>query len=171
MAEIVWTTPAFLVLEALPEDTAFGIIRQTDLLRKFPQMGSQLSSRFRSLQNYRQLVFRRRLRVIYEYNELENCVYLLLIQDCRQKLPTARDLKRDKGADDELSSFVIRHRLVFSRLLKINGKVPHVCPLCCGRKANMTIFPFPYAVSTSAAFPFRYFSPSIQPDSKASFSA
>jgi hypothetical protein len=100
MAEIVWTTPAFLALEALAEDTAFGIIRQTDLLRQFPEMGSLLSSRFRSLQNYRQLVYRRRLRVIYEYDEPENCVYLLLIQGCRQKLPTGRDLKRKQDDDN-----------------------------------------------------------------------
>lgn len=102
MADIVWTTPAFKRLESLPDEAAFGIIRLTDHLRNSPKMGAPLPSRFRALRNYRQLIFRSRFRVIYEYDELENCSYLLLIQDCRQKLPSPRGLKRDIGDQEEL---------------------------------------------------------------------
>jgi len=59
----------------------------------------------------------------------------------------------------------------FSKVLKINGNVPNVCPRCCGRNAKSTIFPFPYETSASAALPLRYFSPSIHPDRSASLSA
>jgi len=42
-----------------------------------------------------------------------------------------------------------------SRALNRNRKVPHVCPRCCGRNANITIFPLPSGTSTRAAFPFK----------------
>lgn len=100
MAEIVWTLPAFRSLETLPESIAFGIIRQTDLLRRFPEMGSPLLARFKSLRAYRQLVFHRRFRVVYRYDQLENCVFICAVQNCRQKLPTARQLKRAEKEGD-----------------------------------------------------------------------
>jgi len=96
MVDVTWTSPAFLVLETLPEEIAFGMIRQTDLLSSFPEMGSRLPSTFKSLQRYRQLIFRRRFRLLYECDEPENCVYILTVQNCRQRLPTARDLKRQE---------------------------------------------------------------------------
>lgn len=100
MADIVWTTPAFLALEKLPEEIAFGIIRQTDYLRRFPQMGSTLLSRFKSLRRYRQLIYRRQFRIIYLYKEREDSVYIVSIQDCRRKLPTAQELKKAENLDD-----------------------------------------------------------------------
>jgi len=73
---------------------AFEIVRRVDALEKFPAMGARLESRFAALAGCRQIVVRRKFRVIYHYDEIENCIYILAIQDCRQRLPSARDLKR-----------------------------------------------------------------------------
>ncbi|MGH9945712.1 MAG: hypothetical protein ACRD6X_00755 [Pyrinomonadaceae bacterium] len=101
MADIVWTSPAFLVLEALPQEIAFGIIRLVDRFEDFPKMGSPLLQASRSHEKYRQLIFRRRFRAIYEFDESENCVYILNLQNCRQKFPTARQLRRNRLAEDD----------------------------------------------------------------------
>ena len=65
---IEWTIPAFVPLEALPEALAFAIVERVDLLMSFPEIGSPLESRFPSLRPCRQLVIKRRHRVIYEYD-------------------------------------------------------------------------------------------------------
>lgn len=101
MVDLVWTSPAFLVLETLSEKIAFGIVRHVDHLREFPEIGSKVRVRSKSMVKFRQLIFRRKFRVIYEFDEYEKCVYVLNLQDCRQKLPTARDLKRERP-DGEL---------------------------------------------------------------------
>jgi mRNA-degrading endonuclease RelE of RelBE toxin-antitoxin system len=93
---IQWTGPAFRELEVLPEKLAFDIIRKTDLLASFPELGPDLGSRFRKLAGLRQLLINRRWRVIYEFDEDEGTVWILAAQSCRQKLPTARSLVRRK---------------------------------------------------------------------------
>ena len=100
MADLVWTSPAFLVLEALPQNVAFGIVRHVDYLREFPEMGPSLLARSKSMAKFRQLIFRRKFRVIYEFDEYEKCVYILNLQNCRQKFPTARDLKRERAGGE-----------------------------------------------------------------------
>jgi mRNA-degrading endonuclease RelE of RelBE toxin-antitoxin system len=87
--QIELTERAFAFLESLAEPIAFELFRRIDRLSVFPDLGSPLETRFR------QLVYKRRIRVIYEYDIEENCVYILAIQNCRQKLPRPRDLKRD----------------------------------------------------------------------------
>lgn len=93
---IQWTTPAFKELELLPEKLAFDIIRKTDLLTAFPELGPDLGSRFKQLKGLRQLLINRRWRVIYEYETDNSTVWILTVQNCRQKLPTARNLVRRK---------------------------------------------------------------------------
>lgn len=86
---------AFAVLESLPEITAFDLFSKLDKLAQFPQMGSPLGPRFPDLEGFRQLVYKRRLRIIYEFDEHDNIVYVLVIQNCKQKLPAPRELKRN----------------------------------------------------------------------------
>jgi len=95
MTRIEWTIQAFAALEILPQSVAFGIIRQVDLLQSFPEMGVPLRSRFKSLRKYRQLIYRRRYRIVYDFDSAGEVVYIMAVQSCRQKLPPARDLKRD----------------------------------------------------------------------------
>lgn len=97
MIAVEWTSRSFLVIESLPQEIAFGIIRRIDLLLKFPQMGVRLKSRYSSLNHCRQLIINRNFRVIYDFDETESCIYILAIQNCRQKLPSPRDLKRDES--------------------------------------------------------------------------
>ncbi|MEK7724935.1 MAG: hypothetical protein AAB336_11330 [Acidobacteriota bacterium] len=97
MIQIEWTSRAFSVLETLPQEFAFEIIRQVDYLPQLPQLGVNLSSRFPSLSGYRQLIIKRKYRVIYDYDEFENRIYILAVQNCRQQLPSTRDLKRKEG--------------------------------------------------------------------------
>jgi plasmid stabilization system protein ParE len=94
MIDIEWTTPAFAQLEALPQAVAFEIIRHVDLLAAFPQMGAPLEVRFPALRGYRQLVVKRQYRAVYEFDEHAQTIYVLAVQNCRQKLPARRDLKR-----------------------------------------------------------------------------
>jgi len=101
MADVIWASAAFLVLETLPQATAFGIVRQVDYLRRFPEMGSQII-RPRRMSKYRQLIYKRTYRTIYRFDELNNCVRVLNIQNCRQKLPTAEQLKRAVKDEGEL---------------------------------------------------------------------
>jgi mRNA-degrading endonuclease RelE of RelBE toxin-antitoxin system len=99
MVRLEWTSPAFLVLETLPQTVAFDIVRRVDLLPVFPKMGAKFDSRFPTLRGYRQIIVKRNYRVIYDFDEFENRIYILSVQHCRQKLPSARDLKR-KEADE-----------------------------------------------------------------------
>ncbi|MDQ3320960.1 MAG: type II toxin-antitoxin system RelE/ParE family toxin [Acidobacteriota bacterium] len=100
MIRIEWASRAFLVLETLPQAIAFEIIHRVDLLPKFPEMGAKIDSRFQSLKGYRQIIVKSRYRVIYDFDEIENRIYILAVQNCRQEFPSTRDLKR-KASDDE----------------------------------------------------------------------
>lgn len=100
MIQIEWTSRAFLVLEELPQEIAFDIIRRIDLLPKFPAMGAKFESRFVSLASYRQIIIKRTYRVIYDFDEFENRIYVLVIQHCRQQLPAMRDLKRTESENE-----------------------------------------------------------------------
>ena len=102
MAEVKWTTPAFRQIEQLPASLAFTIIDRVDLLGSFPEMGARLTSRSKTLTNCRQLIIDRSYRVIYEVEEvgLRQTVFILAVQHCRQRLPSARELKR-RIADQE----------------------------------------------------------------------
>jgi mRNA-degrading endonuclease RelE of RelBE toxin-antitoxin system len=100
MAEIEWTSRAFGVLETLPQAIAFEIIRQVDYLQQFPNLGVNLSSRFVSLKDYRQIIIKRKYRVIYDYDDFEKMIYIVAVQDCRQQLPSPRDLKRQQASEE-----------------------------------------------------------------------
>ena len=101
MIDIQWTTPAFARLEALPQAVAFGIIRQVDLLAVFPHLGAPLEIRFPALRGYRLLVVKRQYRAVYEFDEHAQTVYVLAVQNCRQRLPARRDLKRRPSNEDD----------------------------------------------------------------------
>lgn len=98
MARIEWTSRAFAVLENLPQEIAFETIRQLDALAVFPELGVKMESRFPTLKHFRQLIIKRKYRVIYDFDRFENRIYILAVQNCRQQLPSPRDLKRK---DDE----------------------------------------------------------------------
>src|SRR4029453_2474236 len=49
---------------------------------------------------------------------------------------------------------------------QISGKVPQLCPRCCGRKANKITRPLPSGTSARAICPRRRSSPSNQPERK-----
>ena len=100
-AEVEWTDPAFAKLEALPPHLAFDIVRRVDLLAALPEMGLALRSLYPQLQNCRQLIVERSRRVIYEYRQSRRIVYVLDVQHCRQRLPTAAELKHALGEDAE----------------------------------------------------------------------
>lgn len=91
---IQWSSPAFRELERLSPNLAFDIIRKTDLLATFPEMGPELESRFERLSGLRQLIINRRWRIVYEIDEKASNVWILAVQNCRQQLPPARTLKR-----------------------------------------------------------------------------
>lgn len=101
MAEIEWTIPAFESLEKLPQMVAFEIVRRVDLLANFPESGTLLQSELPLFKQCRQLVIKRKYRVVYEFDEFEDTIYVLAVQNCRQKLPSARDLKRQMPTDDD----------------------------------------------------------------------
>ena len=96
MIHIQWTNKAFNELENLQQKISFEIIRQVDLLINFPEMGALLETNFPSLKGLRQLVIQRRWRVIYDFDDYEKTVYILAVQNCRQKIPSLRDLQRRK---------------------------------------------------------------------------
>lgn len=100
MTIVNWTSPAFLVLETLPYAIALGIFRKSEMLGKFPQMGGPLPSDRKAYAKYRQLVYRSTHRIIYEFDEAENIIYVVAIQNCKQKLPSPRQLKRQMPDDD-----------------------------------------------------------------------
>lgn len=94
MVEIEWSSLAFDQLEALPEALAFEVVRRTDLLASFPEMGISLKTHYQTSYNYRQLIVKRNHRVIYRYDAESSLIYILTVQHCRQQLPSARDLRR-----------------------------------------------------------------------------
>lgn len=91
---------AFAVLESLPQAVAFDIFSKLDRLSAFPQMGSPLGARFPRLNRFRQIIYKGWLRIIYEFDEVDETVYILAIQDCRRKMPTARELDKAKSRGD-----------------------------------------------------------------------
>ena len=101
MIDLIWTSAAFVVLETLPQATAFGIIRHADHLSRFPKMGVQVSS-LKHKSNYRQLIFRKQYRIIYRSDDVENCIRIVHLHNCRQKFPTVRQLNRAFRDDGEL---------------------------------------------------------------------
>jgi mRNA-degrading endonuclease RelE of RelBE toxin-antitoxin system len=92
-AEIDWAAPAFRKLEELPESKAFDIVRRVDVLAAFPEMGVSLRSRYAQLGNCRQLIVGGSYRVVYEYDADSGLVYILDVQHCRGRLPTAAELR------------------------------------------------------------------------------
>jgi mRNA-degrading endonuclease RelE of RelBE toxin-antitoxin system len=100
MIFIQWTNTAFNELEILPPEVSFEIIRRVDFLAQYPEMGALLEIRFPRLQGFRQLIIKRKIRVIYQINEDEETIYILAVQNCRQKFPPTRDLKRQKSQTD-----------------------------------------------------------------------
>ena len=101
MIQIEWTSRAFTALENLPQTIAFDIVERVDLLWKFPQIGAKFDNRLSALKGYRQIVVKRNYRVIYDYDEPENRIYILAVQHCRQTLPAGRDLKRQETDEDQ----------------------------------------------------------------------
>ncbi len=93
MPVIEWTIPAFAQLEGLPQAVAFEIISRVDLLETFPEMGVSFQSVFPELGNCRQLIIKRNYRVLYEFDEVENSLIILVVQHCRQQLPTSTEMK------------------------------------------------------------------------------
>lgn len=102
ITDIEYSSTAFLSLEALPQQVSFSIVTLIDYLRANPEMGKIVNIRNAPPRQYRMLVFRRTHRVIYEYDRTTNSVFVGYVQDCRQKLPKGRDLKRDYSRDEEL---------------------------------------------------------------------
>jgi mRNA-degrading endonuclease RelE of RelBE toxin-antitoxin system len=99
--EVEWTNPAFTKLETLPEHLAFEIVHRVDALAAFPEMGLSLRSLYPELLNCRQLILSSSYRVIYEYNLGERTVYILDVQHCRRRLPSASELKHRIRKDQE----------------------------------------------------------------------
>lgn len=99
-AEVEWTNPAFARLEALPENLSFEIVRRADLLASFPEMGVSLHSLYPELTNCRQLILSSSYRVIYDFNPAQGTVYILEVQHCRRRLPSASEL-RHRIKEDE----------------------------------------------------------------------
>ena len=93
-AEIVWAGPAFEELDKMPRPTAFEIVARVDALAMFPDMGPLIKSRFRELSACRQVIVRRRYRVVYEVDHALRVVTILAVQRCRQKHPSTRDLRQ-----------------------------------------------------------------------------
>lgn len=100
MIRISWTNDAFRELEILPQEISFEIIRQTDLLASFPEMGALLETNFSDLKELRQLIVKRKWRAGYDFDEYEKTIYIVAVQNCRQQLPSRRDLQRRKRNND-----------------------------------------------------------------------
>lgn len=100
MIFIQWTNAAFHELEVLPEEIAFEIIRQVDFLANFPEMGAPLETRFTRLKGLRQIIIKRSWRIIYDFEANSETVFIVAVQNCRQKLLPARELKRRKRQTD-----------------------------------------------------------------------
>jgi len=100
MIDIVWTTPSFAQLEALPEALAFDIVGRVDVLAAFPEMGVSLRSRYPVLRNCRQLIVKKSHRIVYEFAADTETIYILAVQHCRQQLPTTRELRRGLESEE-----------------------------------------------------------------------
>jgi hypothetical protein len=94
MTHVRWSATAFGVLESLPPKTAFEILDSTDRLAVFPEPGIALPRPYARFGNCRQLGFRRKYRLIYLYESGERVIKILLLQQCRQQLPTMAELRR-----------------------------------------------------------------------------
>jgi mRNA-degrading endonuclease RelE of RelBE toxin-antitoxin system len=94
MIHVRWSATAFGVLEKLPPKTAFEILDSTDRLAVFPELDVGLPQPYAKFCNCRQLVFRRKYRLIYLYEAGEREIKILLLQQCRQQLPTMSELHR-----------------------------------------------------------------------------
>jgi hypothetical protein len=100
MIHVRWSATAFGVLEGLPPKTAFEILDSTDRLAVFPELGIALPQPYARFGNCRQLVFRRKYRLIYLCEAVEREIKILLLQQCRQQLPTMAELHRSlKGME------------------------------------------------------------------------
>ena len=108
MLHIQWAATAFAALESLPQKIAFEILDRTDKLASFPEPGISLRELYPAFGNCRQLVFRRKYRLIHVYDPDEGEIRILMLQHCRRQLPTSADLHRTikeiKLADDEADS-------------------------------------------------------------------
>ncbi|HEY2867131.1 MAG TPA: hypothetical protein VGJ02_08565, partial [Pyrinomonadaceae bacterium] len=62
----------------------------------FPELGVDLGNRFNELSGLRQLIVNRKWHVIYEIDLPRSTVWILAIQNCRQKLPPQRKLRKQK---------------------------------------------------------------------------
>ena len=94
MIHVRWSATAFGVLESLPPKTAFEILNSTEGLALFPEPDIALPQPYARFGNCRQLVFRRKYRLIYLYEAGEREIKILLLQQCRQQLPTMAELHR-----------------------------------------------------------------------------
>lgn len=106
MTRIEWANAAFRQLEALPAPLAFAVVERVDLLASFPDMGAPVASKSRVLARCRQIIVSRTYRVIYEVEgeNADRIVYVLAVQRCRQRLPSARELKRRRVVDEGSAS-------------------------------------------------------------------
>ncbi|HEY6332681.1 MAG TPA: type II toxin-antitoxin system RelE/ParE family toxin [Blastocatellia bacterium] len=93
MPSVEWRIPAFEQLEALPLSVAFEIVRRVDLLDHFPNAGVKFT-RPAALAKFHQLIVDLNYRVIYEFDDAADIVWIFAVQHCRRKLPSARDLAR-----------------------------------------------------------------------------
>ena len=100
MPSIEFTSRAFITLESLPQSLGFGLVRLSELLRENSKLGVLIRIRNAPSKKYRQLILRRTHRLICEIDEIEDRIYVVAIQHCRQKLPSPRDLKRDEARDE-----------------------------------------------------------------------
>ena len=82
------------MLESLPRKTAFEILDRTDKLSAFPELGVSLKHLYPRLGNCRQLIFKRQYRLVYLYEADNREIRILMLQRCRQQLPTNADLHR-----------------------------------------------------------------------------
>jgi hypothetical protein len=94
MIRVRWSATSFGVLESMPPKTAFEILDSTDRLAVFPESGVALRQPYARFGNCRQLVFRRKYRLIYLYEAGEREIKILLLQQCRQQLSTMAELHR-----------------------------------------------------------------------------
>jgi mRNA-degrading endonuclease RelE of RelBE toxin-antitoxin system len=94
MVHIRWSATAFAALESLPQKTTFDILDRADKLGAFHELGGSLRQLYPRLGNCRQMVFKRRYRLVYVYDSDESEIKILMLQHCRQQLPTNADLHR-----------------------------------------------------------------------------
>jgi plasmid stabilization system protein ParE len=93
MVAIEWASPAFKVLETMPQRLAFQIVRRTDLLAEFPEQGAILPNNSYLDQPFRKLIHGATYRVVYWYNATQNRVIIVALQHCSQNIPAVRELR------------------------------------------------------------------------------